>query len=440
MGGLKPIGSEKLVGMDKIRRIMEIANYHQELPNKDIELKSTEYRLGLSDGNSYDIVKERQGYIIKRNITESYSDYIEPMKNRRYYRSYSEALKKLNLMAKDFNSLYNNDGGTNLFTEQKKFKLKVPTPKADVAPEQAPTLPEPSPAPAPAPASEPTPAPTTGAEEDPMAGLMGGTETTGPEEDPMADLGGDEDPMADLGGDDESTDDGEENTGKENGVSFKLIQKLTGKLSQKIRKYLNSEEMDSDDVKYILNSVLSSLDLSVLDDEDVEEIIDRLEGDEEDKEEGNEEGTEEGDEDLTSDEDPEVESPEPPSDEGEVTEYGYRNRNRMTVGPLGTRTDNMFSESKVDKIIGRYFSINNDEKKVNNRKKIINEGLLKENMVVNEMEIKRLSKSIRQERSALKFLEKNPNAVLIGSTNKSNLLFKVGINECKISTDGRRVL
>ena len=112
----------------------------------------------------------------------------------------------------------------------------------------------------------------------------------------------------------------------------------------------------------------------------------------------------------------------------------------MTVGPLGTRTDNMFSESKVDKIIGRYFSINNDEKKVNNRKKIINEGLLKENMVVNEMEIKRLSKSIRQERSALKFLEKNPNAVLIGSTNKSNLLFKVGINECKISTDGRRVL
>jgi hypothetical protein len=435
MGGLKPIGSEKLVGMDKIRRIMEIANYNHELPNKDIELKSTEYRLGLSDGNSYEIVKERQGYIIKRNITESYSDYIEPMKNRRYYRSYSEALKKLNLMAKDFNSLYNNDEGTNLFTEQKKFKLKVPTPKADVAPEQAPTLPEP--APAPAPASEPTPAPTTGAEEDPMADLMGGTETTGTEEGPMADLGGDEDPMADLGGDEEPTDDEEENTGKENGVSFKLIQKLTGKLSQKIRKYLNSEEMDSDDVKYILNSVLSSLDLSVLDDEDVEEIIDRLEGDEEGDNEGDEEG---GDEDITTDEEPEVEMPEPPSEEGEVTEYGYRNRNRMRVGPLGTRTDNMFSESKVDKIISGYFSINEDEKKVNNRKKIINEGLLKENMDVNEMEIKRLSKSIQQERSALKFLEKNPNAVLIGSTNKSNLLFKVGVNEHKISTDGRRVL
>ena len=140
MGGLKPIGSEKLGGMDKIRRIMEIANYNHQLPNNNVELKSTEYRLGLADGNSYEIVKERQGYIIKRNITESYSDYMEPMKNRRYYRSYSEALKKLNLMAKEFNAIYENEEGTNLFSEQKKFKLKVPKPKSDVAPEAAPTL------------------------------------------------------------------------------------------------------------------------------------------------------------------------------------------------------------------------------------------------------------------------------------------------------------
>ena len=52
-------------------------------------------------------------------------------------------------------------GGQIFLLNKKKFKLKVPTPKSDVAPEQAPTLPEPSPAPAPAPASEPTPAPTT---------------------------------------------------------------------------------------------------------------------------------------------------------------------------------------------------------------------------------------------------------------------------------------
>lgn len=434
MGGLKPIGSEKLGGMDKIRRIMEIANYNHALPNKDIELKSTEYRLPLADGNSYEIVKERQGYIIKRNITESYSDYIEPMKNRRYYRSYSEALKKLNLMAKEYNGLYNNDEGTNLFTEQKKFKLKVPKPKADVAPEEAPTLPTPAPAPAPtpdqstpapAPASEPSPS----GEEDPLADMVGGEPTD--DQDPLADIGGDEEPM-----DNEEPMDDEDNGNEKGGVSFKLIQKLTGKLSQKIRKYLNNEEMDSDDVKYILNSVISSLDLSVLDDDDVEEIIDRLEG-----EEGEEEGSEEGEEGNEEEgEEPEMEMPEPPSEEGEVTEYGYRNRDRMRVGPLGTRVDNMFSESKVDKIIGKYFKITETEKKVINKKRSINESILKENVRVNEMEIKRLSSSISQERSALKFLEKNPEATLIGSTNKKNLLFKVGLKEHKISTDGRRVL
>jgi hypothetical protein len=60
--------------------------------------------------------------------------------------------------------------------------------------------------------------------------------------------------------------------------------------------------------------------------------------------------------------------------------------------------------------------------------------------MVNEMEIKRLSSTISQERAALKFLEKNPRATLIGSTNKKNLLFKVGLKEHKISTSGKRVL
>ena len=32
MADLKPIGSEKLQGMDKIRRIMEIATYNENIP------------------------------------------------------------------------------------------------------------------------------------------------------------------------------------------------------------------------------------------------------------------------------------------------------------------------------------------------------------------------------------------------------------------------
>ena len=60
MGGLRPIGSEKLEGMDKIRRIMEIARYNENIPQSVNETKSSEYRINLADGNTYEIAKERR--------------------------------------------------------------------------------------------------------------------------------------------------------------------------------------------------------------------------------------------------------------------------------------------------------------------------------------------------------------------------------------------
>ena len=33
MAGFRPIGSEKLQGMDKIRRIIEIARYNENIPH-----------------------------------------------------------------------------------------------------------------------------------------------------------------------------------------------------------------------------------------------------------------------------------------------------------------------------------------------------------------------------------------------------------------------
>jgi hypothetical protein len=127
MGGLRPIGSEKLEGMDKIRRIMEIARYNESIPQPVNEDKKTEYTAELADGKTYTIVRERLGYIIKESYDDINSDYIEPIQNRKYFSSYSQALKKLNLMAKDFNQMYGNEEGMSLFTEQKKkFKLKLP--------------------------------------------------------------------------------------------------------------------------------------------------------------------------------------------------------------------------------------------------------------------------------------------------------------------------
>ena len=52
MGNLRPIGSEKLQGMDKIRRMIEISRYNENTPNPVNESKSTEYSIDLADGNT----------------------------------------------------------------------------------------------------------------------------------------------------------------------------------------------------------------------------------------------------------------------------------------------------------------------------------------------------------------------------------------------------
>ena len=150
MSKLKPIGSEKLQGDEKLRRIMEIARYKEVVPNSINETSSVDYQIKLADGNTYEIAKEKSGYVIKKRIDESHSDYIEPMQNRRHYSSYSSAFKRLNLIAKEVNNLTETTEGISLFTEQKKYTLKTPTPNT-TEPESStpPPAPEPSPAPAP---------------------------------------------------------------------------------------------------------------------------------------------------------------------------------------------------------------------------------------------------------------------------------------------------
>ena len=146
MGKLKPIGSERLEGMEKINRIIEISRYKENIPNPVNEVRSTEYGIMLADGNTYKIERDKNGYVIKKSINESEMDYLEPMQNRKYYPSYSQALKRLNLITKEVNTLVGNEENISLFGEQKKFTLKTPKP----APVEAPPMPEPAPAPAPA--------------------------------------------------------------------------------------------------------------------------------------------------------------------------------------------------------------------------------------------------------------------------------------------------
>ncbi len=66
MSKLKPIGSEKLQGSQKLNRMLEIAMYKEIEKNTLNENFTNEYNILLPDGNQYSIVKEKLGYIIKK--------------------------------------------------------------------------------------------------------------------------------------------------------------------------------------------------------------------------------------------------------------------------------------------------------------------------------------------------------------------------------------
>ena len=406
MADLKPIGSEKLQGQDKIKRIMEIARFNETAPSNINETAKSEYNRTLADGNTYEIIKERQGYIIKKTISESETEYIEPMKNRKYYSSYSQALKRLNLVAGELNRLNENEEGTSMFGEQKRFTLKTPKP----APAPATEVPMAPPA-VPSPELPPSPVDAgmdMGAEGD--VDMEMGAEEMGPEGDVEMDV--------DM--------DVESPEGDEEQVTFKTIQKLTGKLTQKIRTLDNEEGMTSENVKYVINMVLSSLDLKNLSEEDKDDIMSKFEESEE-REEG---GDDMGGEDFTDD--TEVEDIQADMDipvESEMYEdEDYGN---------GAILDHIFGESKVDKVISKYFEVSKKEI-LESREKVAKKKIkqISENRKQMGAVIK-LTETIEQELASKKFLSENTSAKIVGITNKKNLVFENKGKQVKISPEGQ---
>jgi hypothetical protein len=498
MSGLKPIGSEKLTGQDKINRIMEIARFNESIPQIVNETAKSEYSISLADGNNYQIVKERQGYIIKKTIAESETDYIEPMKNRKYYSSYSQAFKRLNLLAGELNRLNENEEGLSLYGEQKKFTLKTPKPATPAIEAPAP-LAEPPAVPSP----ELPPSPMDGGED------MG-----------MDDMGMDDMGMESPEGDDIEMDTEVEVTPEEGGdedqVTFKSIQKLTGKLTQKIRTLESQEGMTSEDIKYVINMVLSSFDLNSLSEEDREDILSKFEEESEDLGGDDMDG-----EDMTDD--TEVEDIQADMDlpiEGEMDEemYGsFGNPNRkdfrgdkyydendrpakdfdiMGIGgddnfdteefetfqqlydkygnkqkwfqkgdgdtmfnlykkhygrPLKVKTrksemeedygngaifDSIFGESKVDKVISKYFEHTKKEIRESQEKQV-EKTLRKKSQVKQIMDsVVKMTETVEQELSAEKFLKENTGCNFVGKTNKKNLVFETKKGQIKITPTG----
>jgi hypothetical protein len=454
MADLRPLGSEKLQGMDKIRRIMEIARYNESPKQDNNDLSTTNYTITLSDGKTYGIVKEKLGYIIKSGLNESTLDYTESMKHRKHYRSYSEAMKRLNIMSSEINRVTGYEYGIPLIGEQaeakKKFVLKQNKPKpADAgAPPAEGDMGAGAPPPAdagvppmdagapPADAGAPPAEGDMGAGAPPAEGDMGagappaGEEGAPPTDDmggepPTDDMGeeGMEPPMDDMG----EPEDEEEPAGP---LGLKSIQKLTGRLSQKIRSFDKDKGMDSQDIKYVVNSILSAINLDNLDEDDRDDIIGKFdEVDEYDM--GDEEIDMGGDEDLGMEEpdmggdmmSPDMGAEAPPAPE---KAEGYSHI-----------MDSLFTESKVEKVLSGYFDIKPEEKPIleEKRKKDFLKGKL--NRIEVKKEFVKLCESLSQLEAANEFYKEHKNAKFIGKTNKENLVFVVENRQYKVTPRGR---
>jgi hypothetical protein len=234
-------------------------------------------------------------------------------------------------------------------------------------------------------------------------------------------------------------DDGEETT-------MKSIQKLTGKLGQKIRVMNDSVGMTSDDVKYVINSVLSALDMSLLDENDKQDIIDRIEESPEDMGDMGSEEEPMGDEDSLMPDLGDMGDEELPAEpEGEMSELeesgspenGYKpGSNHPYTNKVSKIMDSVFAESKVDKVLQSYFTITESEKKFKKdfevKKHIDKQDKVKKTI----SQIKKLSESVEQELASQFIIKENSDYTLMGKTNRNNLIFEHEGVQIKVTPKG----
>jgi hypothetical protein len=222
-------------------------------------------------------------------------------------------------------------------------------------------------------------------------------------------------------------------------MSLKMIQKLTGKLSQKIRSLDKDKGMDSQDIKYVINSIISAIDMKNLDDDDREEIVDKIEGfDDEYGTEGEGEldlsGEDMGDMGDMGDMEPEM-GAEPemgvePEMGAEIEEpkEGYQNV-----------MDSIFSESKIDKLLSNYFNIKTEEKPIIEHKNKMDYLGKKIRKIEQKKDLVNFSVTTAQEQKALSLFEGYANTRFIGKTNKQNLVLIVNGKEVKVTPNGRTI-
>ena len=312
----KNINPKSLKGQDKLNRMLNLMDRMNTLTESKSFSELELIKKG-PNGVVYGIIRENHDYFIKTSnktsgqfLAEDFS-YIGGLQNKydERYKSYAEAIKHLNMKFDMLNESYGIESNTNIFEsdgvafgggvgfgfvmeeddeeekneskevisdgedmEEQKKVLKVDTPKAET--------------------------PVEDEVEDEVDVDMGGD---------IADVDfGEEETEEDMGdegmGDEEGDEDGD----------TKKIQKYTGKIGQMLR---DMDEADLDLEKYVINSIISAMHLDEMDEEDKEDIIAKLEG-EDDEEGGDDFDMEGGDEEVDVDLDAEEETTEEMPEEG----------------------------------------------------------------------------------------------------------------------------
>jgi len=246
--------------LQRMRELMGKAPVNESISNSAIELVKKS-----PDGKAYGIVRENRKYFIKESNDGKNFDFIGGIANKpKYqYHSYEEAVRELNFMFEDLNKTFNIEKGTNILSsdiiEEKRFVIKSKK------------------------KSEPSSSDFDfgGGEEDKSADASFdfgdiGKDDSSEEELDFSDVSKGDSSEEDLdfgdigkGDSDEDMNIGDEDLSDEDDP-IKSIQKMTGKLGQKIR---DTEDLSSDTMKWVAKSIISALDLEAMDTEDKKDII-----------------------------------------------------------------------------------------------------------------------------------------------------------------------
>ena len=238
MDSIRAVGSELLQGQEKLDRLVELMGIKKPINESKKGINNEDYIIHAADGKSYGIFRENRNFFVKysNKHTENPSDfeYIGGLvrKTKELHESYSEAFKRLNVMISDINQKYGVKNAKSLFEADKQYVLQ---------PEKTTS-------------ESPTSTPVNDMDQTPQSPIDNNQPSnTNPS----------------AGGEDEND-------------PVKMIQSLTGSLGQTLRDNMQNEEVVNNQmIKYVLNSLISAIDLNKLTPEDKEELNNKILGKEE---------------------------------------------------------------------------------------------------------------------------------------------------------------